>query len=59
MKYERKKVPPEELLRTVEIYSRTGSLHATARALGIMNLIVHSKTHGEVLRARCDVGMIQ
>ena len=24
-----------------------------------MNLIVHSKTHGEVLRARCDVVMIQ
>ena len=23
-----------------------------------MNLIVHSKTHGEVLRARCDVGMV-
>lgn len=35
MKYERKKVPPEELLRTVEIYARTGSLHATARELGM------------------------
>lgn len=35
MKYERKKVPPEELLRTVEIYARTRSLHATARELGM------------------------
>ena len=35
MKYERKKVPPDELLKTVEIYARTGSLHATARELGM------------------------
>lgn len=35
MKYERKAVPREELLRTVESYARTGSLHATARELGL------------------------
>lgn len=35
MKYERKAVPREELLRTVESYARTGSLHATAREMGL------------------------
>ena len=54
MKYERKKVPPEELLRKDAWHAMKGY-----RSGRDMNLIVHSKTHGEVLRARCDVGMIQ